>query len=169
MNAAVRKKFLRRSVCGLCAAKGAAFVLAVIAVTLACAKTSYPKAKGQSIGFSCSKDTAAVEIADTEDKRNLGLMFRNYLDSNSGMLFVFKDANKRTFWMKNTYIPLSIAYISDDGTINEIYDMKPLDISVVYPSRRPAKYALEMNKGWFDKHNIAVGCKVLLPAGLSGK
>ena len=103
-----------------------------------------------------------AELALTDRERARGLMFRKKLGSNEGMLFVFATARYRNFWMKNTFLPLSIAYISKYGTINEIYDMKPLDTSRTYPSRRPAQYALEVNRGWFQRNNITRGCKVLL-------
>ncbi len=103
-----------------------------------------------------------IELACTDDEHKNGLMFRNSMPDNHGMLFVFKDENKRTFWMKNTYIPLSVAYISAKCIINEIYDMKPLDITRVYPSTFPAKYVLEVNKGWFSRNNIKPGCRIVL-------
>jgi hypothetical protein len=62
--------------------------------------------------------------------------------------------------MKNTKIPLSIAYIDASGTIRELYDMKPLDISITYPSKHPVRYALEVNKGWFKKNKIHIGSKI---------
>jgi uncharacterized protein len=102
-----------------------------------------------------------VEIADTDPMRMKGLMDRKKMSWNRGMLFVFDSVAKQNFWMKNTYIPLSIAYIGKNGTINEIYDMKPLDISVTYPSNKPAGYALEVNRGWFEKNNITSGCIIV--------
>jgi uncharacterized membrane protein (UPF0127 family) len=103
-----------------------------------------------------------VEIADSEPLRMKGLMDRKKLPWDRGMLFVFEKPAHQNFWMKNTYIPLSIAYISSSGVINEIYDMKPLDTSVTYPSTRPARYALEVNQGWFEKNNITRGCSIVL-------
>ena len=103
----------------------------------------------------------SVEIADTDRKRMLGLMNRRILKQNSGMLFQFPYKKKMNFWMKNTYIPLSIAYINQNGIINEIYNMKPLDVSVTYPSGKPAKYALEVNHGWFKKNNISLGNRII--------
>ena len=101
------------------------------------------------------------EIADTFALIKKGLMFRKKVGENRGMLFVFKREGMRNFWMKNTYIPLSIAYINRNGVINEIYSMKPLDISITYPSSLPAQYALEVNRGWFKKNNISVGCRIV--------
>ncbi|MCP4135680.1 MAG: DUF192 domain-containing protein [bacterium] len=103
----------------------------------------------------------SAEIADTVPTQRKGLMFRMNMKQDHGMIFVFANNIKRNFWMKNTYIPLSIAYISSSGVINEIYDMKPLDISVTYPSKKRALFALEVNKGWFGKNNITRGCKLI--------
>jgi len=110
----------------------------------------------------------AVEIADTERLRQTGLMHRKTMPRDHGMLFVFPREQKMNFWMKNTYIPLSIAYIDSYGIIREIYDMKPLDTSVTYPSARPALYALEVNRGWFRLNNISTGCRIVLD-GCIGK
>lgn len=105
---------------------------------------------------------ARVEIADTLQKRNHGLMFRQSLDKNSGMLFIFFGTRHRSFWMKNTLIPLTIAYIDEKGIITQLIKMRPLDASVTYESEKPAKYALEMKQGWFRKHKIRKGSRVLL-------
>jgi uncharacterized protein len=104
----------------------------------------------------------AAEIADTQHTRTYGLMNRKSLAKNSGMLFVFNTEKYLSFWMKNTYIPLSIAYIDKKGVIRDIQHMKPLDTSVTYPSKYPVKYALEVNRGWFKKNNIKPGCIVYL-------
>ncbi len=103
-----------------------------------------------------------AEIADNDALRSTGLMNRKALEKNSGMIFMYGSEGYLTFWMKNTYIPLSIAYIGEDGVIHEIYDMKPLDTSVVYPSRMPARYALEMNLHWFRDNRITRGCRLNL-------
>ncbi len=108
-----------------------------------------------------------AEIADTESLRMKGLMDRRAMGRDSGMLFAFDREQILNFWMKNTYIPLSIAYISKTGVINEIRDMKPLDISITYPSAMPARYALEVNRGWFDKNNITKGCRIVLDGCIS--
>jgi len=88
-------------------------------------------------------------------------MFRKNLPSDAGMLFVFESEQRLSFWMRNTYIPLSIAYIDARGVIREILDMAPLDDSVTYPSRYPVKYALEVNRGWFASRGITPGCRVI--------
>lgn len=109
-----------------------------------------------------------AEIADTEQLRMTGLMHRRALGANDGMLFVFESEQNLRFWMKNTSIPLSIAYIDCYGSIIEILDMKPFDTTVTYPSSRKARYALEMNRGWFGTNKIMKGCKLKLD-GCIGK
>ena len=98
----------------------------------------------------------SAEIADTPSFRNRGLMNRNFLDQESGMIFVFPEKSRRSFWMKNTLIPLSIAFIGEDGKIVNIEDMKPHNMSNVY-SQSPVPYALEVNRGWFDENDIVPG------------
>ena len=102
-----------------------------------------------------------IEIAETDQKRSQGLMHRRKLDTNSGMLFVFSQDQYMNFWMKNTYIPLSVAFIDKQGKILEILHMKPLDDTIIYSSKTKARYALEVNQGWFNKNSIDAGCKVL--------
>ena len=103
-----------------------------------------------------------VELAASEMDRQRGLMYRKSLEKNSGMLFVFTRDQYLNFWMKNTYVPLSIAYIGANGTIRDIQDMEPLDTSITYPSRYPARYALEVNRGWFAANGIVPGCRIEL-------
>ena len=98
-----------------------------------------------------------IEVAVKDEDRQKGLMFRQSMPEDNGMLFVFKKEIPLAFWMKNTYIPLDIAYIGKKYVINEIQQMKPLDTSVTYPSKKPAKYALEMNLRWFEKNKIRPG------------
>lgn len=97
-----------------------------------------------------------AEVADTPEKTQKGLMFRKKLAPDHGMLFVFTTEDIRGFWMKNTSIPLSIAYIDYEGKIREIYDLRPHNLDPI-TSIYPFRYALEMNKGYFDKMGIRVG------------
>ena len=105
--------------------------------------------------------TIAVEIADNEEKRAHGLMFREKMDRDAGMLFIFDDEIQRAFWMQNTLIPLSIAYFSRAKILNEVIDMQPAVMGVTrpktYPSKSKAMYALEMNIGWFERNKIRPG------------
>ena len=100
-----------------------------------------------------------AEVANTFDTRGRGLMFRESLAANQGMLFVFEDAGSHCMWMKNTLIPLSVAFISADGTIVNIEDMKP-QTEDTHWSKGPALYALEMRKGWFAEKGIGPGAVV---------
>jgi uncharacterized membrane protein (UPF0127 family) len=111
-----------------------------------------------------AKVPLTVECARTPTEQTYGLMFRESVGAEEGMLFVFDSDGYRNFWMKNTKIPLSIAYISAKGVILEIYDMKPYDISVTYRSMYPCRYALEVNQGWFAKKGIKPGSKVIFDA-----
>ena len=103
-----------------------------------------------------------VEIADTDAERQTGLSGRTTLAEDAGMLFVFDQEQPLSFWMKDTLIPLSIAYISADGRIVDIQDMQPLD-ETPHPSAEPAQYALEVNQGFFTERGVAVGDTVELP------
>ncbi len=84
-------------------------------------------------------------------------MFRRSMAPDSGMLFAFDTDEVQRFWMKNTLIPLSIAYITRDSLISDILEMAPLDTTTPYLSSRPVRYALEMNSGWFQSHGIRPG------------
>ncbi len=107
-----------------------------------------------------STATLTAEIADTPQASENGLMFRDSLPENRGMLFVFEPPKKATFWMKNTKIPLSIAFIDAAGTILEIKPMAPMDESIVPSSSDQVAYALEVNQGWFDRHGVSAGAKI---------
>ncbi len=101
----------------------------------------------------------SVEIADNGEERALGLMYRESMPESQGMLFVYENAEPRSFWMKNTRIPLSIAFLDTRGVIISISDMKPLDTHGT-ASAGPAQYALEVNQGWYSRNGIKVGDKV---------
>lgn len=123
------------------------------------------KDETDSVELKIAHKTITAEIADTEESRALGLMNRKSMEDDHGMLFVFNEERKLSFWMKNTLIPLSIAYISKNGEIKEIHKMYPLDESSV-SSSRSVMYALEMNQGWFEKNGITVGDKISIPENL---
>ena len=105
-----------------------------------------------------------VEIADDNNERMNGLMFRKNLDKNSGMLFVFDDEKNQTFWMKNTLIPLDIIFIGKDMKIVDIKHATPCneDPCKLYQSSKPAKYALEVNGNFTIKNGIKVDDKITL-------
>ena len=97
-----------------------------------------------------------VEVAQTPEERSYGLMGRKHLGKDEGMLFVFETEDTHGFWMKDTFLPLSIAFIAKDGRIVWITDMKPLTLDSHAPPQ-PVLYALEMNQGWFSSHGIKAG------------
>jgi uncharacterized membrane protein (UPF0127 family) len=105
-----------------------------------------------------------VEIADNAFEHARGLMYRTALAEDRGMLFIFEAEQKPSFTMKNTLIPLSIAFIDSEGRIVDIQDMKPLDDDPPsYVSAKPAQYALEVNQGFFEERGVEVGDRAELP------
>ncbi len=100
-----------------------------------------------------------AEVAQSPEQRAIGLMNRPSMGANDGMLFVFEEANPQCFWMKNTLLPLSIAFIADDGSVVNIAEMKPQALDS-HCSTKPVRYALEMNQGWFAKRGIKPGSKL---------
>ena len=109
-----------------------------------------------------------VEVATTFEEHILGLMYRDKLEENDGMLFVFPGEKVLSFWMKDTRIPLSIAFIKEDGRIVQIESMKPYSLDT-HVSKEKARYALEMNEGWFRVHNVREGDTVKIPLTLFEK
>ena len=108
-----------------------------------------------------------VEIADNPAKTAQGLMFRKELKEGHGMLFIFPDEQTRSFWMKNTFVPLSIGYFNAKYELIDIQDMQPAKSEMqtefpTYVSKGPAKFALEVPVGWFVKHKIAIKQKLKL-------
>ncbi|MBI2560412.1 MAG: DUF192 domain-containing protein [Planctomycetes bacterium] len=106
-----------------------------------------------------------VEVADTPEKQEKGLMSRDKLEKDHGMLFVFPEETYLSFWMKDTKIPLSIAFIKSDGWIAQIEYMKPYSLEP-HNSEMRVKYALEMNDGWFKENNIKIGDKIKIQSSL---
>jgi uncharacterized membrane protein (UPF0127 family) len=100
-----------------------------------------------------------AEVASNAESRTTGLMHRFSIQPDHGMLLVFPEQQPLAFWMKNTFVPLSIAFIDANGRILNIEDMAPQTEST-HPSRGPALYALEMKRGWFGEHGIAAGAYV---------
>ncbi len=130
-----------------------------IAVLLLLTVLSLLKADDYKTVIKVAKHKIHVEIADTEEKRATGMMFRKSMPDSCGMLFIHDYPEELFYWMKNTYIPLSIAFLDSRGIIVSIKDMKPLDLTSV-GSDYPALYSLETNKGWFKKRKIKVGDRV---------
>ncbi len=100
-----------------------------------------------------------AEVAATPESLSQGLMHRTQLGKNNGMLFIFENSGRHAMWMRNTPLPLSVAFIDDRGIILNIEEMEPLN-DTSHSSVAPAKYALEMNRGWFAKRTIKAGDEV---------
>ncbi len=126
------------------------------------AKTNLPAIKiGQAV--------VSVEIADTAEKRTLGLSGRTALLLNAGMLFVFDNEDYHTFWMKDMNFPLDLIWIGADMKIVDIFKNARPDTYPKYAFKpdHPAKYVLEVNAGWAEKNNVAIGSKAKLPPDLT--
>lgn len=104
-----------------------------------------------------------TQVAQDFDQRQTGLMWRKEMPQNEGMLFVFEQAGVQCFWMRNTILPLTAAFVADDGTIVNLEDMKPMSDDS-HCSKKPVRFVLEMNQGWFAKRNIQAGFKLSGPA-----
>ena len=101
-----------------------------------------------------------TELALTGEQQQVGMMFRTNMAENTGMLFVFPWPHQTSFWMKNTIVPLSAAYIDPDGIIVEIHDLKPHDTNSVLAASNRIQFVLEVNQGWFSRHNVKTGAVV---------
>ena len=100
-----------------------------------------------------------AQIAQTPEQRQIGLMFRKDMPAHEGMLFIFEEPSVQCFWMKNTLLPLTAAFVADDGTIVNLVDMKP-QTTDSHCSTKPVRYVLEMNQGWFAKKGIQAGARL---------
>ena len=101
-----------------------------------------------------------LEIADTPEKQELGLMNRTQMPENSGMLFAFGEPHTYCFWMKNTLIPLTVGFLDEHGVLRQIEDMAPQTLTT-HCASTPVKYAIEMNQGWYTAHQVRIGTPLL--------
>jgi uncharacterized membrane protein (UPF0127 family) len=101
----------------------------------------------------------SAELAKTPEQRSTGLMFRKSMAANEGMLFAFEDAGQQCFWMKNTLIPLDVAFVADDGSIVNTDRMLPQTLDS-HCSEKPVRFVLEMSDGWFAKRGIKPGARL---------
>jgi uncharacterized protein len=100
-----------------------------------------------------------AQVAATPEQRAIGLMHRREMPTNEGMLFIFEQASVQCFWMKNTLLPLTAAFVSDDGTIVNLADMQPQSLDS-HCSTQPVRYVLEMHQGWFAKRGLQAGARL---------
>ncbi len=137
------------------------YVLAVACpiVTMGCVQTPCGEPR-PTIALTANGRVLNVEVAATIEERACGLSHREYLAPDHGMLFVYDDERTLSFWMKNTRMPLSIAFINNEREILEIRQMTPNQTAQRYTSAQPGRYALEVNRGWFVSKGIAVGTRL---------
>lgn len=118
-----------------------------------------PQLNLQRIKISAGMHQIDTQLAMTPMERQIGLMNRPSMPNHEGMLFVFDEPTKQCFWMKNTLLPLTAAFVADDGTIINLEDMKPRTLEA-HCSKKEVRYVLEMNQGWFAKRGIKAGSKL---------
>ena len=111
------------------------------------------------VKLSAGMHQITAQVAQTPDQRSTGLMFRKEMPQPEGMLFVFEQASMQCFWMKNTLLPLTAAFVADNGEIVNLADMKP-QTEAPHCSAKPVRYVLEMNQGWFAKKGIKAGARL---------
>jgi uncharacterized protein len=137
-------------------------MLAVAGLVLASADATAqegPQPKLRTVPITAGMHVIQAELAVTPQQQATGMMFRTQMGTNEGMLFVHADSGLRCFWMRNTLIPLAIAFIAEDGTVVNIAEMQPRS-EQSHCSIKPVRFALEMNQGWFDKRGIKPGMKL---------
>ena len=118
-----------------------------------------PQLNLQRVKISAGMHQIDAQVALTPEQRQIGLMFRKEMPQHEGMIFVFEQPAEQCFWMKNTILPLTAAFVADDGTIVNLADMKPQTTNP-HCSAKPVRYVLEMNQGWFAKKGIKAGTKL---------
>jgi uncharacterized protein len=135
---------------------------AVTALALLLGTTAQAQDTPQKLGMiqlTAGMHLIQAQLARTPDERSIGLMFRPSMPANEGMLFAFEQPGQQCFWMKNTLLPLSAAFVADDGSIVNIEDMKPQTLDS-HCSAKPVRFVLEMNQGWFAKRGLKAGSKL---------
>jgi len=127
------------------------------------ARPAWPQDQPQTqlprVSLSAGMHLINAQVAVTPEQRSIGLMHRQEMPTNEGMLFAFEQAGVQCFWMKNTLLPLTAAFVADDGTIVNLANMKPQTLDS-HCSAQPVRFVLEMNQGWFAKRGIQAGAKL---------
>ncbi len=135
-----------------------------IALSILAACASVEAQDGPQLDLPRAKLSAGVyqisaQVAQTPNQRSTGLMFRREMPQGEGMLFIFEQAGMQCFWMKNTLLPLTAAFVADNGEIVNLMDMQPHS-EAPHCSTKPVRYVLEMNQGWFAKKSVKAGTKL---------
>ncbi len=138
---------------------GAALLLMLSAAHLSVQAQDGPQPRLPTIAITAGMHVIQAEVAQSGEQQMIGMMFRRQVPGNEGMIFVNPDAGTRCFWMRNTLVPLTIAFIADDGSIVNLADMQPRS-EASHCSAKPVRFALEMSQGWFAKRGIAPGFKL---------
>jgi uncharacterized protein len=133
--------------------------LALSAALAPAAAQEEPQMNLPRVALSAGMHRIDAQVAHTPEQRTIGLMFRREMPQHEGMLFVFEQPSAQCFWMKNTFLPLTAAFVADDGTIVNLADMKP-QTTDSHCSAKPVRYVLEMNQGWFAKKGVKAGSKL---------
>lgn len=136
--------------------------IALAASTAVAVAQDVPQPKLPTVTLTAGMHNIVAELARTPMQRQIGMMMRTAMAQHEGMLFVFEQVSPQCFWMRNTLLPLSIAFIADDGTIVNVAEMKPKS-DESHCSDKPVRYALEMNQGWFSKRGLKPGAKLRAP------
>lgn len=131
-------------------------------LALAASAQPGPQADLPRVTLSAGLHLIQAQVAQTPEQRAIGLMFRREMPVNEGMLFVFEQPAGQCFWMKNTLLPLTAAFVADDGRIVNLADMKPQSTDS-HCSARPVRYVLEMHQGWFARRGIQAGFQLSGP------
>ena len=140
-------------------------LIAACVLALTSAAPAQPQPPLPTIELQAGIHVIRAEVASDNETRMRGLMFRERLGPNQGMLFVFQAKAQQCFWMRNTLIPLTIAFIEDDGSVVNLADMKPRSEDS-HCSARPVRYALEMEQGWFARRGLSAGARLSGPPGV---
>ena len=143
--------------------------LSIFGILVNCSPTDSAPVQTEMIFGSIAEKAIKLEVANNPSTRAIGLMHRTELGEDQGMLFVFPKSEYLSFWMKNTMIPLSLGYFDANLKLLETHDMKPNQTTEVYNSLHPARYALEVNLGWYEKNKIPVGAVLILDRKISAR
>ena len=135
------------------------FIACVLALGNLAHAQNAPQMDLPRIKISAGMHLIDVQVANTDEQRAAGLMFRKDMPQTEGMLFIFERPSQQCFWMKNTLLPLSAAFVADDVTIVNLVDMKPQTLDS-HCSSQAVRFVLEMNQGWFDRKGIKAGAKL---------
>jgi uncharacterized membrane protein (UPF0127 family) len=133
--------------------------LALAALAPLAAPAQEPQLDLQRVQLSVGMHRIDAQVALTPEQRATGLMWRRQMPQHEGMLFVFEQPSVQCFWMKNTLLPLAIAFVADDGSVVNVAEMKPQTLDS-HCSAQPVRYVLEMNQGWFAKKGVKPGTKL---------